>query len=312
MEWFRLFSRWVKVIMGRSYYHQPQHLGKAFRPEKLVGYFNDLTGKTRWIGAFDEHGIPVNLLADGRRIHFATTIVQKALGHWDQWLLTKDGAHEEEFLKLCGWLLMRQDRNGGWPVWSELDIPASSPYSAMTQGECISAFMRAWKLTSDSAYIEGASCALRLMCRPIEKGGTAIFEGQFLFLEELPIIPRSSVLNGWIFALFGLYDFWLATNDKDSYKYFILSFNTLKYNLRKYDTGYWSYYDMRGHLSSPFYHDLHINQLIALSMIDNDILITNCLNLWIRYRNSCKNRSLAFVVKSIQKLRDPGEAVIIQ
>ncbi|MGC8947554.1 MAG: hypothetical protein ACP5N6_15555 [Anaerolineae bacterium] len=70
-KWPRLFLRWTRVLAGRSYYHQPQRLGKAFRPGELAGYFNDLTGKTRWAGHADDEAIPVNVLADGRRVTFA-------------------------------------------------------------------------------------------------------------------------------------------------------------------------------------------------------------------------------------------------
>ncbi|MGC8947555.1 MAG: D-glucuronyl C5-epimerase family protein [Anaerolineae bacterium] len=238
--------------------------------------------------------------------------MQKALGHWDRWLLTRNDRDREEFLRLCRWLLSRQDDYGGWPVWSELALSFASPYSAMTQGECISAFVRAWKLTGEAAFGEGARRALDLMCRPVERGGPAIAEGNQLFLEEAPSIPRSSILNGWIFALFGLYDFWLAFQDENARDLFRLSLDTLKGHLHEYDAGYWSYYDIRGHLASPFYHDLHIHQLTALAMIDDDTLIPEFRDRWMRYQQVWRNRVRAIGVKVLQKLREPEEAVIIR
>lgn len=311
-RWPYLFLRWAKVLAGQSYYHQPQRLGKAFRPGELAGYFNDLTAKTHWTGHNDEEGIPINVLADGRRIYFATTVVQKALGHWDKWLLTCNSRDREEFLRLSRWLLAQQDDKGGWPVWSELGLSLPSPYSAMTQGECVSALARAWKLTGDGTFAEGARRALDLMCRPVESGGPAIVKGKRLFLEEVPSLPRSSILNGWIFGIFGLYDFWLAFKDENARELFMLSLDTLKGHLYEYDAGYWSYYDVRGHLASHFYHDLHIHQLTALAMIDNDTLVAEFRDRWIRYQQSWKNRVRAFNVKVIQKLREPGEAVIVR
>ena len=311
-KWPRLFLRWAKVLAGQSYYHQPQRLGKAFRPGELAGYFNDLTAKTHWAGHTDKEGIPVNVLAGDRQVYFATTIVQKALGHWDKWLLTQNDRDKEEFLKLCRWLLVRQDDNRGWPVWSELGLSLPSPYSAMTQGECILAFVRAWKLTGDRAFAESARRALDLMCRPLESGGPAIIEGGSLFLEEVPAIPRSSILNGWIFALFGLYDFWVAFKDENARELFRLSLETLKGHLHEYDAGYWSYYDVRGHLASPFYHDLHIHQLTVLTLIDNDTPIAEFRDRWIGCSQSWKNRVRALSVIAMQKLREPGEVVIIR
>ena len=311
-RWPRLFLRWAKVLAGKSYYHQPQQLGKAFHAGQIAGYFNDLTAKTRWAGDSDAEGIPVNVLEDGRRIYFATVVVQKAIGHWDKWLLTQDDTDRDEFLRLCRWLLARQDENGGWPIWPELGLSHSSQYSAMTQGECVSAFVRAWMMTDDPEYAKGAKRALDLMCRPIESGGPTIAINDELFLEEKPTNPRSSILNGWIFAIFGLYDFWLAFADENAHELFRASLTTLKSHLREYDAGYWSRYDINDHLASPFYHDLHIHQITALSMIDDDPCFREIRDRWIGYRSVRKNRIKALAAKGIQKLKEPGEAVIVR
>lgn len=309
--WSRLVIRWARILANRSYYHQPLGLGKAFAPNKIAGYFNDMIGKTKWTGCVDPEGFPICVLADGRRIYFTTTIVQKALGHWDRWVLNGEVSDQEEFLKLCRWLLDRQDEYGGWPIWKELGISTRTPYSAMTQGQCVSAFVRAWQLTGLSEFAEGAFRALHVMYLPIEKGGTAIYEGEKLYLEETPMESRSTILNGWIYALFGIYDFWLAFQDPAAFKIFSQSLRTLKECLPEYDAGYWSYYDARRHLASFFYHDLHIHQLRALEMIDGDTILRSVRERWNLYRRDPKNQARAFVVKAFQKLREPGEAVIV-
>lgn len=311
-RWPRFFLRWARILGGRSYYHQPQRLGKVFKPNELAGYFNDLTCKTQWAGETDENGIPVNILANGCKVQFSTTIVQKALGHWDKWLLTRNKSDKEEFMRLCHWLFVRQDERGGWPVSSALGMSVLSPYSAMTQGECVSAFVRAWKLTNESHFAEGARKALDLLLMPIEKGGSAIYNGKEIFLEETPSAPCSSILNGWIFALFGLYDYWLAFKDRTVWELFHKSLNTLKRHLYWYDTGYWSYYDILGNLASTFYLDLHIHQLSALAMVDKDLILIGFRDRWIRYQFKWSNRIRAFFTKAIQKLLNPGEVVIIK
>jgi len=308
--WPRLLIRWARMLLGKSYYHQPQRLGQAFRPGELAGYFNDLTAKTHWAGHTDDEGIPVNILADGRRVYFATTVVQKALGHWDKWLLTRDDTDREEFLRLCRWLLDKQDNNGGWSIWSELGLSLASPYSAMTQGEGVSAFVRAWALTGDELFLQGARRALDLMIKPIEDGGPSLHENGFLFLEESPSRPRSSILNGWIFSLFGLYDYWLALKDQEAYELFRRSLATLKKHLHQYDAGYWSYYDTQGHLASPFYHDLHIHQLSALALVDQDPLWVEYRDRWALYQRKRWSRVKALGIKMVQKLKEPGEVVI--
>jgi len=185
-------------------------------------------------------------------------------------------------------------------------------FDMVPKGECISAFVREWKLTKDNAYAEWAKRALTLMRKPIEEGGPAIYVGKDIFLEEVPHNRRVSILNGWIFALFGLYDSWLVFNDKQTYEVFKQSLDTLLTHLGEYDAGYWSYYDVQKHLASPFYHDLHIHQLKALAMVENSSRLTQILGRWEAYQHSRLNRFRALSVKALQKLREPGEAVIIR
>jgi len=86
-----------------------------------------------------------------------------------------------------------------------------------------------------------------------------VIEGDDLFLEEFPVLPRSSILNGWVFALFGLYDIGLAFNNSCAWSYFYRSLNTLKKTT--YLRGYWSYYVYTSVYWAPFYHHLHVKQL---------------------------------------------------
>ena len=309
----KLITRFVSILRGKSYYHRPQRIGKIFCPGDLAGYFNDLTAKTQWTGNTDKNGIPVNVLVDGRKLYFITTIVQKALGHWDKWLITKNVTDRNEFLKLVGWLVKHQDAQGGWPIFTLLNLPSRSPYSAMTQGECISAFVRAWMLTNNPLFKDRAERALNILIKPVEKGGTAVFEGEDLFLEEVPLTPRTTILNGWIFALFGLYDYWLAFEDEVAKKFFVRSVNTLKKYLHKYDAGYWSYYNIRKTIASPFYHHLHISQLEALELILPDIKIFSMFReKFQRYSESRLKKIRAISKKICQNLKNPPKEVIIR
>lgn len=54
------------------------------------------------------------------------------------------------------------------------------------------------------------------MLKPINHGGTSIYEGDDLLFAEYTHLPV--VLNGWIFAWWGLYDYVVVTGDKGYYK----------------------------------------------------------------------------------------------
>ena len=86
-----------------------------------------------------------------------------------------------------------------------------------------------------------------------------------MFPEEFPTDPPSLVLNGGIFALWGDYDIWIGLGDADARKRFEDGVETLARNVHRWDTGYWSRYDLYPHrivnLASPWYHTLHICQI---------------------------------------------------
>jgi len=65
-------------------------------------------------------------------------------------------------------------------------------------------------------------------------------------------------------------------------------------------------------LASPFYHVLHIHQLKALAMVENNSRLTRVLGRWEVYQHSRVNRFRALIVKALQKLREPGEEVVIR
>ena len=304
----QLLLYWYRMLSGKSYFHIPQTLGKAFQPNVLTGYFNDLTGKTKWKGLLDHEGIPINQFGNGSTSYFPTTITQKGLGHYDQYILTGDCKEFDEFIKICNWLIKIQDKEGGWKL--ELMNLISSNYSAMTQGEAVSALVRAWKHTGGDQYIKATTKAYILMTKPVENGGTAYYRSDDIYLEETPLSEKNTILNGWIFALFGVYDFCLATGN--TFNIFYQSFNTLKRNLFMFDSGYWSFYDEERTLASPFYHDLHISQLEALLLVTGDETINHYINKWKSYRRNLIKRYYAFGLKAYQKLRCPARIIIIE
>jgi len=311
-RWVYLGLRWIQMLLGRSYYHLPQGLGRVFEPGRLRGYFNDLTGKALWPGPTDDKGIPVNLTEDGRRVYFATTIAQKALGHWDRWVMTQSPEERAQFLTLCDWLLENQDGLGGWPLWPQLGLNPPSPYSAMTQGEGVSVLVRAWVLTQEPAYLAAAERALEPLFLPVDKGGTRRVVPEGSVLEEAPLPTLSGILNGWVFALFGLYDYLLVRQDPRVQALLQETLRTLKTCLPRYNAGYWSFYDLRGNLASPFYHRLHIAQIEALELAFPEYAqdFRFWRETWSRQLRNPVSRGRALGVKAYQKLRNPPEAIL--
>lgn len=309
-----MLKSWLLIITGRSYYHQEQQPGKLFHADTLLGYFNDLTAKTNWPGSVSEDGLPLIRREDGKLALFPTTIAQKSLGHYDAWLLGRDPWHLDQFMLLAGWLRNNQDARGGWPVWPLLGLSCASAYSAMSQGQAISVAARAYQVDRDPVWVELAEAAAGLMLMPVEKGGAARNTPEGLVLEEVPLDMPNTVLNGWLFAIYGLYDLKLAKDNKSPDIDWALSetIRALCAHLPRYDAGYWSYYDTSQNLASPFYHKLHMAQLHAVEKTFPEVSETVSFYrekfAWQWARKTFRAR--AVFRKGLQKLLKPPERIL--
>lgn len=299
MSFLYKVKKWTKMLTGKSVLHVNQELGKLFRPDELAGYYNDLTEKvTKDAETLEKQCLPPSYTDDGKPIVFATTILQYGLGSYDLVLQTNDEKYIAQFKRCVDWAVENQDENGGWDI--SAFAGKNSIYGAMAQGEGASLLLRANQYYNDEKYFLAAKKAIDLMLTPLEEGGTSKYEKDEIFLMEFMDLP--CVLNGWIFAFFGLYDLTLIC-EEDKYKQTLqLTLDTLKIHLSDFDLGYWSKYDMGKMITSPFYHKLHIAQLKALIKIDNAPVFFEIMTKFERYQNSWWNRKRAFIKKAWQKV----------
>jgi hypothetical protein len=131
----------------------------------------------------------------------------------------------------------------------------------------ISVLTRAYRLTSEPAFLDTARRALRPFELDIRDGGVCSSPGG-VFFEEVAVYPAAHILNGYILALFGLYDYVALTSSPVVAALIEGSLRTLHELIDDYDAGYWSYYDLRfKHLAPPFYHALHVTLLEALARL---------------------------------------------
>jgi hypothetical protein len=78
------------MVTGHSQLRRRQPPGKFYRRGAIAGYYNDLRGKVEGPHLKNEAGLPVNEMADGRKVEFATAIAQYGLGCWDLHLETNE------------------------------------------------------------------------------------------------------------------------------------------------------------------------------------------------------------------------------
>lgn len=163
--------------------------------------------------------------------------------------------------------------------------------SALSHGMIISSFVRCYIHTSNKKYLEYAKKLALEYDISVENGGfKRLLFDKFTFYEEYPTLEHGNyVLNGFMFALIGLYDLLQYIEDDTIKKSYEEGLYTLETILPLYDAGNGSYYDLI-HLvgvvpikARQQYHCTHIEQLKVMYLITNKIMFLNVHNRWTKY-----------------------------
>jgi heparosan-N-sulfate-glucuronate 5-epimerase len=285
-------------------------VGTQVTAGELRGYYIDFTSKVT-----EPSWPPAWLPPRDRQIHCET--IQWALGCLVRHLATEDERWLSAALAAAEYLAEIQSESGAWehlaPMPHTYHLPA--PWlSALAQGEGASLFARLHHLTGEQAHADRARLALRSMALPVERGGLLAVLADGTLPEEYPTTPPSFVLNGAIFALWGLYDVGLGLRDDAAMKDFRQGTETLAANIERWDLGYWSRYDLYPHpivnVASAAYHQLHITQLKAMSLIAPDARLDRVRERFERYQVSRLCRWRAFAAKAAFRLRVPRNRLL--
>lgn len=288
------------MLTGKSAWHVNQGIGQSFAKDSIKGYYNNLTEKVTIMPLLlDDSSLPVLLLEDGRTVEMPVAIFQYGLGAYDLFLETKENKYLRKFNQTVEWAMAHLDDNGRWSNF--FYVYPDNPYGAMAQGEGASLLLRAYVSSNDERYLDAAKKAIDYMLKPLEKGGTTIFEGENIIFAEYTHLPI--VMNGWIFAWWGLYDYVLAIHDNGYYKKMLDgSSDSLEHYLPKFNASYWSKYDLGDKIASPFYHNLHIAQMQAMYELTGKEIFDRYAKLWSQQQRNPFCKSLAFVKKAFQKI----------
>lgn len=289
-------KKWYKMLTGKSISHVNQGVGRYYSKEVVAGYYNDLTEKVTKDNP--DILVPQYYVDTGEKIYFPIGIFQYGLASYDLFLKTGDEIYKKKLIACADWAVENQQENGGWATF--LYKSPEHPYSSMAQGEGISLLIRAYKECKDEKYLSSCHRAKDFMLVSIEGGGTTKYRGTDIFLYEFTHDPL--VLNGWIFSAWGLFDYSKWFDDKEVADIYRQIVETIKKTLPRYDTGYWSKYDIRKRIASPFYHNLHIAQLRVMYDLTGDKIFNQYADMFESYSGKSINRSRAFLVKAIQKI----------
>lgn len=282
---------------------------RAFSPKATTreGHISDTPTlaitKTETI-RLDDQGLP--LVRYGEEFFYnPVTLAQRALAEF-----SRDGGPTPLAIVAVDKLLELQDDRGAFlydfpflkyahgqfyePGWS----------SGMAQGQALSALARAYELTGDAKYLAAGEAALQFIEVPRADGGPLTnmadldpaLPTDLPFIMEYPADPTVYTLNGFMFAMLGLYDWAQIAGSEEAGSLFDDTLATLELLLPYYDLETFSSYDLSfltlptlpdGRARQPHigiaYHAVHIELLWALNSVSDRDALSATADRWQSY-----------------------------
>jgi heparosan-N-sulfate-glucuronate 5-epimerase len=243
-------------------------------------YFIDFREKKipHRIGPLDSMGIPLVDYRDYRgAVYNPITVIQYGLAHHQLWLDTQAEHAFAVFWNCVDWLVDHQEVDlkrqiGTWVYHFDLpDLGTQAPWiSGMAQGQALSILARAWQLEQRDTLSLAARRALNSFYHSVADGGiTTEIEPGYVFYQEVAPRPIIHILNGFLYALVGLYEYSVVWSSEDAHRALHRGLNTIQHVIGRFDSGYWSRYSMYtpNHLADRYYHEVHIQQLAYLGKV---------------------------------------------
>lgn len=314
------FRRIFKVYLTRdkgylSFWHERPAVSEGISSRELGPYYQTFEDKARYEGPKDENGVILfDYYFDIGRQYNPLAVAQFGLGNYNLYLKAGDKKHLDAAITQANWLVKNLESNdAGLMVWKHKfrwhykQYLAPGWYSAHSQGTGISLLARLYKETKNNAYLETAKKAFESLDVNMKAGGVKYIDGAGnIWLEEYIINPPSHILNGFLWALWGVWDYYLLTNDSRGSRLFGECIKTLRDNLSRYDAKFWSLYDLSSQrmkmIASHFYHNLHIAQLRATFLITQDPFFDVYHKKFAKYESRRWNRMCAFIYKATFKI----------
>jgi hypothetical protein len=234
----------------------------GFIPTRLPALFLTLERNRQW-------WTTEPLLSNGERVSFPQSRLvweyYAGQGIEIQWLATFGKAngyyfsgHENANLRqlLGEALTLASNRAGGiaWEYLFQFDGGRPPWTSGLSQGTALQVLARAWSRFKEPAYLTAAQQALGIFESP-PPVGVRLKTSAGAFYAEYTYAPNDRILNGFVQADVGLYDYASITKDPLGLALFEAGDAEARAEVPHYDTGSWSLYDQFGE-SDLNYHEL--------------------------------------------------------
>ena len=313
----RILSVYLRPASGplAFWYETPESNDAAF--QRGIGqYYMTFAGKAEYRGPFDLAGVPLlDYRGDIGRQYNPIAIAQYGLACFNHVRHDSRQRWRDAYLRAANWLTANLVPNvHGVPVWTHaFDWPYRQTlvapwYSGLAQGQGLSLLVRAATDTGQTRYADAADRAFRALTLEVAAGGVIVTDSEGrVWIEEYIVDPPTHILNGFIWALWGVFDYMTWRGDASARALFERCVDTLEGNLSRYDAGFWSLYELNDDgpamLASPYYHRLHIVQLRVLERMTGRACFGAVAKRWAAYRSRRVFRVRALAQKAWFKLR---------
>jgi hypothetical protein len=286
-------SRFKSELIGKTdYWHTTMNSRNYSLHGEIDKYYVDISEKGKYPFK-TQNNIPIVKINEQDLI-LPVTVLNYGLGLID--LFSDNNTDLSYKIKsVSNWLIENQTQNGFWstPIKDATYNLSENWLSGMVQGLAISFFIRGTyhKILSYDEIKNSLDLALKTMLS--DKIVNHSVNGEII--EEYGG-TKTNVLNGFIFAIYGLADYGKFTGDFS----FFHRFEKSLYNiLPVYDYYSWSYYDSKKLIASRFYHELHIEMLRSMYFFTRKEKYNEYYRKW----EKAKTLSFIFILsKAIQKI----------
>jgi hypothetical protein len=224
----------------------------------------------------DPNGVPL-YQRNGRLYYHPVMLAQRALDLLDGYRRTNDpryltGARAVADAIVAHSTLVKGARyprfDFDFRLHNLADAPMTAPwYSGMANGMALSVFSRLHAIDGRPADLEIARTFVAgFIPRGRAKPWISQVKDGYYWIQEYPAAVPDDTLNGFIFALFGLYDYVQETHDADAQRYLLGGLTTVLHVLPAFrNPGHVSYYCLAHHVQNLKYHQIHVAQLTMLA-----------------------------------------------
>lgn len=261
----------------------------------------------------DEDGIPlvdygnIGGITIGKQRN-AITISNHALSYYNDFIITGNETSKLFLLNNVNWLIENMVIHGNYSMieynfpYPPTNMPKSGWRSGMAQGMALQALVKAHEVTHNEKYLNTGDLILNSFFIEVKDGGISYkTKNDGWWYEEYAheSSEPTKVLNGMIYAVLGVEEYYRYTNDTKAKFIFDKGITSLEKSIPNYDLNGYSYYNNLKKHASLFYHNVHIEQTAQLYEITGKDVFLKYHDKWNNCDIICQisGRSLAKILK---------------